>query len=95
MIREALERPAIRQLALATMTSREEIGQLVEISEVEHVRAVEVRRAIAAAQVQRIVAVVEEAQGALLVESHGNRCRKSRPADPWLKRFSTWACRAL
>ena len=42
--------------------------ELEDVIEVEDMRAVEVRRAVAIAQIERIVAVVEEAHGALLVE---------------------------
>ena len=38
------------------------------IIDIDHVRAVEVRRAVAVANIQRVVAVVEEPQGALLVK---------------------------
>ena len=43
-------------------------GKLEDVVEVDDVGAVEVGRAVAAAQVERVVAVVEEAQAALLVE---------------------------
>ena len=44
------------------------VGNLEDVVEVDDVGAVEVGRAVAVAQVERIVAVVEEAEAALLVE---------------------------
>ena len=58
--------PAIETLP-ASVLLRKNLGSRVAIGEVEHVGAVEVGGAIAAAQVGGVVAVVEEAQAALLV----------------------------
>ena len=44
-----------------------EAGELIAVGEVQHMLAVEVGQAVAGAQVVGIVAVIEEAQGALLV----------------------------
>ena len=63
---EALKGPAIGQPALPRRLG-EEFGQFVEIGEVDHVRAVEVRIAIARTQVEWIVAVVEKTHGALFI----------------------------
>ena len=64
------------------------------IVDVEYMRAVIVRWRITAPQVERVAAVVEQAQGALFVkrsrESVGNA-----DLNPWLSLFSTWACNAL
>ena len=45
--------------------------ELEDVAEVEDVSAVEVGGAVAAAQVERVVPVVEEAEAALLVEGVG------------------------
>ena len=69
----------------------DEVGQPVDVVEVDDVGAVEVGRSVAVAQIERIVAVVEEAQAALLVE----RMRVGVGGAhlmPWLMRFSTCAC---
>ena len=61
------QRPAVGDLAFERVLVGES-GNLDHIVEADDVRAVEVRRAIRAAQIERIVAVEEEAQPALLVE---------------------------
>jgi hypothetical protein len=62
-----LNAPAVHELAFDGR-GRGEFRKLVVVVDVENVRAVEVRRPVAAPQILRIVAVVVEAERALLVE---------------------------
>ncbi len=63
---EALNGPAVDDSAFPR-GSVAEPGKFVEIGEVDDVFAVEVGKAVTAAQIQRIVAVVKQAHGALFV----------------------------
>ena len=67
---EADQRPAVGEVAFDIVLV-DEVGQLVDVVEVDDVGAVEVGRGVSVAQVERVVAVVEEAQAALLIERVG------------------------
>src|ERR1700686_2813559 len=73
----ALDGPAICDFA-GKGGSRKELGEFIVIVDVDNMRAVEVRRSITISQIERVVAVIEEAQSALLVQRARERVGNAR-----------------
>jgi len=74
---QAGDGPAVGQ-ATAHGSELKEFGELVEIGEVDDVLAVEIGEAVAATEVGGVVAIVEEAHGALFVGGVGEGVGEAR-----------------
>ena len=77
---QAYERPSVDHLP-SQVCLLAKSGILEHVVEVDDVGAVKVGRTVAAAQVEGIVAVVEEAEAALFVEGMGPGVRCARPGS--------------
>src|SRR5207302_11475151 len=75
----ALDRPPIRDFTRKGI-SRNELRQFIVIIDVEDVRALDVRRAVTVTQVELVVSIVKQTQGALLVQRAG-KCVGNSPLE--------------